>query len=387
MVTVLYSFPHRLGAAGIGTTAAAQVRGLVGRGHRVHVIAASVAPGAAAGAASVEQTLVVAGVRLRHRVLGRDRALVWHDRVVSRRLPAGRFDVVHCWPLASLATIAAARRAGVVSCREVPNTHTANAYDVAEAERIRLGVTAAARDSHRPNQWRLERELREYDTADVLLAPSEHVRQTFLDRGVTADRLARHRYGFDPDRFRPVERPGDGVFTALFVGRGEPRKGLHLALDAFLASAAARRGRFLICGEIIPSYRALLADRLAHPAVVELGHVADVAAVMAGADVFVLPSLEEGSALVTYEAAGAGCVRAVSDATGACCVHGEDALVHRAGDVGTLTRHLTLLATDPGTRERLRATTLARRSGLTWQAAAAALERAYGQPRRRASTG
>ena len=47
--------------------------------------------------------------------------------------------------------------------------------------------------------------------------------------------------------------------TAVFVGRGEPNKGLHLALRGWLDSGAAEHGRLLVCGEILPSYREKIA--------------------------------------------------------------------------------------------------------------------------------
>ena len=57
------------------------------------------------------------------------------------------------------------------------------------------------------------------------------------------------------------------------MGRGEPRKGLHYALRAWIASGAAESGRFVIVGAIDPDYRAVLAPLLAHPSVDERGHV------------------------------------------------------------------------------------------------------------------
>ena len=63
--------------------------------------------------------------------------------------------------------------------------------------------------------------------------------------------------------------------------------------------------------------------------------------------VLVLPSIEEGSALVTSEARASGCVLLVSEAAGAICKHMENALVHRVGDVEELTRHITLLDANP----------------------------------------
>ena len=61
---------------------------------------------------------------------------------------------------------------------------------------------------------------------------------------------------------------------------------------------------------------------------------------------FVLPSIEEGSALVTSEARGCGCVILVSEVAGAVCHHDENALIHRVGDVEALTRHITSLHAD-----------------------------------------
>ena len=107
------------------------------------------------------------------------------------------------------------------------------------------------------------------------------------------------------------------------------------------------------------------------------GFVPDVAAVMRDSDVLLLPTVEEGSALVTYEAQASGCVPVVSDAAGARCTHLEDALVHEAGDVAALTEHLRLLAGDPDLLARLRARTLARRDELTWEQGARDLEGLY----------
>ena len=58
---------------------------------------------------------------------------------------------------------------------------------------------------------------------------------------------------------------------------------------------------------------------LAHPSVRVLGQRNDVPELMRQSDIFVLPSIEEGSALVTSEARGSGCVLLVSDAAGAVC--------------------------------------------------------------------
>ena len=126
-----------------------------------------------------------------------------------------------------------------------------------------------------------------------------------------------------------------------------------------------------------PAYRERIAELLQHPSVHELGFVDDMGALMSDAEALLLPSLTEGSALVTYEAQAAGCALLVSDAAGAPCVHGEQCLIHEAGDVAALTQHLRQVREDRDLLSRLRDGALANAAQLTWSAAGAVLVTAY----------
>jgi glycosyltransferase involved in cell wall biosynthesis len=379
-ITILYSFPHALGAPGIGWTAWNQVNELVRAGHDVHVVAASIAR-PVAGVISSTTSLSIAGRRVPHRVMGRDRALAWHDRIAARAVSRRSPEVVHVWPLAAARTIEAARRRGIPTFREVPNTHTEHAYDVVARESARLGLTPRQGASHTADPRRLATEEREWASATALLVPSDAVATTFLERGFDESRLRRHRYGCTPDvpvTRRAHDRPG---LTAVFLGRVEPRKGLHHALDAWLASAASGRGRLLVFGAVDDDYGALLSDRLDHPSVELRGVTSSPIDELARADVLLLPSLEEGSALVTYEAQVAGCVPLVSTAAGALLDHDVHGLVHRPGDVATLTAQLDLLDADHATLGRLSAAAMAHAPELSWAAASRSLVAAYGHGR------
>lgn len=378
MPRVLFSFPTRMGVTGIGTTAWHQVTGLASIGVDVHLVCGSLerpAPGVHVAA----QTMRVGRNRIPYRVVGADRAGAWHDWRTTRlvRSMAGAIDVVHVWPGGGTRTLRAARAAGAVGVLERPNAHTAFAFEAVADECRRLGMEVDPSSPHAFDPAKLAAEEREFEAADDLLCPSDFVAATHRERGCPEERILRHQYGFDPSRYHPLAQRPDGPLTVLFAGRGEPRKGLHHALRAWLDSEHADRGRFQIAGAIDPGYRPVLAPLLAHPSVSELGHVPDVAAVMRAADVLVLPSMEEGSALVTYEARGSGCVLAVSDRTGAVCRHEHDALVHPAGDVATLREHLSALGRDGDLLARLRAASLASVDALTWDAAAHRLLDAY----------
>jgi glycosyltransferase involved in cell wall biosynthesis len=98
---------------------------------------------------------------------------------------------------------------------------------------------------------------------------------------------------------------------------------------------------------------------------------------MRKSDLLVLPSIEEGSALVTSEARASGCVLVVSDAAGAICRHMENALVHRAGDVDQFTEHLTLLDANRDLLATLREASLRTADEITWKAAGRKLLSTY----------
>jgi len=97
---------------------------------------------------------------------------------------------------------------------------------------------------------------------------------------------------------------------------------------------------------------------------------------MRESDILVLPTIEEGSALVTSEARGGGCVLLVSDAAGAICKHMDNALVHR-GDIKTLAHYTAMLHEDRAVLGRLRDASLRTTQEITWTAAGVRLLRAF----------
>jgi glycosyltransferase involved in cell wall biosynthesis len=108
---------------------------------------------------------------------------------------------------------------------------------------------------------------------------------------------------------------------------------------------------------------------LAHPSVRKLGYRNDVPELMRNCDILILPSIEEGSALVTLEARGSGCVLLVSEAAGAICKHMENALVHKVGDIAVLSEHITLLHENRALLEKLRTDSMSTVGNITWTAA------------------
>jgi len=343
---IAYSFPFRLGSPGIGAAALSQIEALRDAGLSVQVFCWS-SPKPIPGV-SVFQTRRI--VPLPQRVLGLRRACGLHDAIAATlaRRWRGSFDVVHTWPLAAEQTLKAARERGWLGVREAPNTHTANAFEVVAKEHAALGVPQEKGNSHTFRQDVLARELREYEAADLILAPSDLAIETFVRRGVARRKLALKSYGFDPRTYRSHAGERDrSTVTFSFVARCEPRKGLHHALEAWRRSGVADRSRFEVTGRFAPGYRQRLGALLEHENITVREFAADLRPVYERADVLVLPSVEDGSALVTYEAQASGCALLVSDAAGARFTDGIEGLQHAAGDVETLARQMRALVEDP----------------------------------------
>jgi glycosyltransferase involved in cell wall biosynthesis len=379
-VRVLYSFPHKIGADRICYTAWQQVNGLAAAGADLLVF-----PGVVhqplPSSVKVRPTLARGKLRIPYKAIGSMRAFALHDYIVSKRIQklVGHIDIIHAWPLGAERTLETAARLGIPTVLERPNAHTRFAYEVVRQECDRIGVELPPNNRHAYNADVLAKEEREYKLADYLLCPSEFVVQTFLDQGFKREKLARHTYGFDEERFYPDSAPRDPDkgLTMISVGECAVRKGIHFALEAWLNSPACREGTFLIAGGWLPAYQKKLAEMLAHPSIKVLGHRNDIPELVRKSDILVLASIEEGFPLVCTEAIGSGCVPLVSDVCTDICRHMDNALVHHVGDVQALREHITLLHEDRALLERLRANGLRILPEITWNAAGVKLLRVY----------
>ncbi|MGC2619838.1 MAG: hypothetical protein WA414_12415, partial [Acidobacteriaceae bacterium] len=165
---VLYSFPHRLGAARICYTAWQQVLGLTSAGAEVVLFAGSVSR-PVPKAVEVHTTLSRGRFRLPYKVIGPLRAMKLHDKIVAAQLRklADEIDVVHLWPCGALETIRTAKALGIPTVLERPNAHTRFAWEVVAAEHSRIGIQTPHYD-YQASDPKLQREQAEFESCDFL---------------------------------------------------------------------------------------------------------------------------------------------------------------------------------------------------------------------------
>ena len=181
-----------------------------------------------------------------------------------------------------------------------------------------------------------DRSQREWALADLILAPSEFVRQSLVDCGVAPSRITLLPYGIDiPTRLpHRASYAGDRPLRLLFAGAVDLRKGIHhllRAVDRLGPRAVELRvvGRIGLTPEIVSRFSDCARF---------LGHVPrqDMARQFEWADAFVLPSLVEGSATVTYEALGRGLPVVATPNTGSMVADDVEGRIVAAGSTEAL---------------------------------------------------
>ena len=164
----------------------------------------------------------------------------------------------------------------------------------------------------------IEKEEKEYEAADIITVPSNFVRSTFINSGIPEEKLVTIPYGVDLQHFSKVGEPPRNRFNVLFVGQVGFRKGVPDLLEAFRQFRHPFKKLYIvgaIQSEMVRYFKL-------HPPEDDIeivGHVPQTRLkdIMSKCHVMVLPSVEEGLALVQAQAMACGCPVIGTSHTGA----------------------------------------------------------------------
>ena len=197
------------------------------------------------------------------------------------------------------------------------------------------------------------REEVEWREADRIICGSAFVRDSIAAAGGPADRCIVAPYGIKA-RFEATDRPQRREpLRVLVVGTVGLRKGTPYVMEA--ARRLKNVAQFRIVGPVnVPAE----AQRQLRECVELSGMVprSEMADQYRWADVFLLPSLIEGSAGAVYEAMASGLPVICTANTGSIVRHDMDGLVLPMRDVDAIVEAIALLADDPGRRREMGAT-------------------------------
>lgn len=201
----------------------------------------------------------------------------------------------------------------------------------------------------------IAREEAEYEKADSVSVPSSFVADSFVRMGYPREKLFLNPYGARLERFRRVGEPEPCGFTIVFVGQAGLRKGFLYLLHAFSRLRHPHK-KLKVIGSVPPDIQPLLAGH-------DLSQVEFIGTVpneqllqhYSSAHVMVLPSIEEGLAMVIGEALACGCPVVASEHTGGrdFFSDGVEGFVVPPRDVDALVDRLEALIQDEPLRQRM----------------------------------
>jgi len=274
----------------------------------------------------------------------------WVDRVAARYVSRHSCQVVHGWTHEALRTLRTAKRCRAVAVLERNYAHPRHSREVLEAEYAAAGIRWPGPSwpgLSRYDHWAREVTvvLAEFDEADLIVVPAEFTRATMVDRGVPPEKIRVLPRGVDAERLQPGPRDAR-PFRALFVGQVCFRKGIRYLLDAW-RKLGLSDAELVLVGSVHEEVRSLLASHRDLAGLRLEGFARDPARYYADASVFVLPTLDEGSAKVTSEAMAAGLPVITTPEAGSLTVDGESGFLVPARDAQALADRLAKLHGHP----------------------------------------
>jgi len=223
-----------------------------------------------------------------------------------------------------------------------------------------------------------EREREEYRIADRILVCSEFARKSFLEKGVTGEKIEKISLGVDTSLFSAAlgtEKREAGPLRVVYFGNISIRKGVRYLLEATKPFAPGEVNLTLI-GPVEPGYEKVL-SKYSHASYRPAMSHAQLAEALPEFDVFVLPSLEDGFGLVVPQAMASGLVPIVTDRCGSSEIieNGKTGLVIEGASVQAIRNALEKLLGDRRRVSEMRSESLKAVRGFGWDAYGASLNR------------
>ncbi|HTA94944.1 MAG TPA: glycosyltransferase family 4 protein [Verrucomicrobiae bacterium] len=240
--------------------------------------------------------------------------LPWFDRWVKRQITPGD-HIISSYGYTN-ESFKFVRMHGGKTFLDAGNSHIENYWATVSEEHRRWNCTTPPFSP----QW-LELSRVMLAETDFVLSPSNYVTQSFLARGFKPERILKNIYPVNLSLFQPrtAPRPKNQPLTLINTGSLSLRKGTPYLLEAFrIVRKKIPGARLLLTSSVQDDVKPILARHNDLP--IEwspsLPH-AQLAGRLQDADIFILPSLEEGLVRTACEAMACGLPAILTPNTGA----------------------------------------------------------------------
>lgn len=230
-------------------------------------------------------------------------------------------DIYIGWSGSSLETLIEAKKRGVTTILERGSTHYTYQQNILFEEFNKYGL----KFNINYDIW--ARELLEYELCDYISIPSSFVKRTFMEKGIPENKLLVNPYGVDLSNFKQIPKE-DKIFRVIFCGTLSIQKGSHYLLQAFYELNLPNSELWHI-GSIKEEMKTFM-KKYQSDKIIYKGHYPqnELYKLYSQGNVFCIPSLQEGMAMVQLQAMACGLPLICTTNTG-----GDD-LITKNGEEG-----------------------------------------------------
>ncbi|WP_331774353.1 glycosyltransferase family 4 protein [Sulfurospirillum sp. 1612] len=221
----------------------------------------------------------------------------------------------------SLETLIKAKEEGIVTIIERGCSHYNYQQNILTEEFSLQGL------KYNPDYPCWQRELLEYELADYISIPSSFVKRSFLEHGIPEEKLLVNPYGVDLSKFKQIPKT-DKIFRIIYAGGLTFQKGSHYLLQAF-NELSLENCELWHLGSINEEMRPYI-EKYKNENIKFLGHKPqnELYKYYSQGSVFIMPSIQEGMAMVQLQAMACGLPLVCTTNTG-----GDD-LITKDGEEG-----------------------------------------------------
>lgn len=266
-------------------------------------------------------------------------------RKIYKNLP--KCKIYHTWMGISPEAVKKAKKNGAILVLEAANSHPMNTLKLLNEEFRKF-----RREEFLIDPVKLNKDVEYMKMFNYILCPSEFVYNSFLERGFKKEKLIKMPYGVDFNNFNIKKEKPDNKFRIIFVGSIQLRKGLPYLLKAW-DELNLKNSELVVVGNVWPDGSKIFNKYKNNKTIAFHGFDSNLKELYKKSDVFVFPSIEEGSALVNYEAMASGLPVITTFNSGSIVRNNKDGFIVPIRDVESLKEKIKFFYDNPKIREKM----------------------------------
>ncbi len=248
--------------------------------------------------------------------------------------------IYHSWMGLAPEAVKKAKKHGAIMVLEGANSHPHNLLKILEKEYSLFGMKYPESDKKQ-----ILKQAEMIKNFDYVMCPSKFVYDSFSKEGFSKKQLIFMPYGVDNENFYPIKKKNKKI-KFIFIGSMQLRKGVQYLLQAW-EELALKDAELVLVGRVWPDAHKITEKYKQNSSIKFLGFSSNPKKILQSSDVFISPSLEEGSALTCYEALACGLPIIATSNSGSVVRDKKDGFIINARDVEKLKEKILYFYKNP----------------------------------------